>query len=180
MRLIVISFFFCLQSLVSIAQDNTAEKIQHSILKNAIYGEIGGHALVWSLNYERIFYDKGVFAFTGRSGIGFTNLYKQTNAWFLPFSASLLIGKRSSKFELTGGYTLAKGKFRYELGTRPQTYGYNYSEHFFYIPTFGYRFQKKHFQFRIFGSVLLNPQFIFLVVPSAGLSFGYCFGKNKH
>lgn len=88
---------------------------------NNWYIELGGAALLWSANYEKYLfqnYNKSV-TWTGRIGFGFSPIENkllnsveiQKNAVTMPFTTSLIFGKRKEKLEIGAGYSLSTTNF---------------------------------------------------------------------
>jgi hypothetical protein len=62
--------------------------------KNYLYLEIAGNALVYSINYERDVYDRGVLSVLVRGGLGMFG-----ERYAIPVGGSILAGKGTKKFE---------------------------------------------------------------------------------
>jgi len=88
---------------------------------NIWFIELGGSALLWSINYEKYLfrnYNRNVLI-SGRIGIGYSPInYRLLNSVYLdegsvamPFSVSLVLGKGKEKLEFGTGYTLATKNF---------------------------------------------------------------------
>ncbi len=115
--------------------------------KNAIFLELGGNGLLYSLNYERMFYQKGIFKSAAR--IGLTTLPRkietETKTYWdvaLPLELVGLIGRSKHHLELGIGYTpsyIAKTKL--EIGGSGFEFdGYRLTS---VVPLrIGYRYQK--------------------------------------
>ena len=73
--------------------------------KNVIFGEAGGNALGYSINYGRIFWGEKMSACMIRAGFGFLP-YAEGNEYQVPVEASLLIGKKRHFLELGAGLSI--------------------------------------------------------------------------
>ncbi|WP_022836174.1 hypothetical protein [Salisaeta longa] len=159
----LIAFLFLIGGLGSSA----APTAQAQSAKNAIYTEVAGNSLLYSVNYDRRFSDK----ISGRLGV-------------MTAGAS---GVSLTAFPLMGNYLLGSGSHRLELGLGPQIFLVSidggsgdlagFDEEGTAIAgtaTIGYRYQPMDggFLFRI-GFTPSFSQFGFL--PWAGLSLGYAF-----
>jgi hypothetical protein len=113
----IIFFIFCV-TLISKAQitDEVVPYVEPKGKSN-LYLELGGSALLWSANYElKLFqnYSRSIQVM-GRIGLGYSpSKYRLLNAidltentLLMPFTTSLVLGKRKEKLEIGGGYTLA-------------------------------------------------------------------------
>lgn len=111
------SFLFSLV-FASIIGLNAQENIV-PISKDIIYLEGGGNSMVYSINYERIFFIKNNFQLSGRLGVGiysmpagYYNPLTQGFVWMppnatyaIPMEANFVFGRKRGKFELGLGYT---------------------------------------------------------------------------
>ncbi|TAE88800.1 MAG: hypothetical protein EAY81_02725 [Bacteroidetes bacterium] len=110
-----ISLLLCLMlfSHITLAQEKAYREPTGT---NNWYVELGGAALLYSLNYEKILYKSTNLGFVGRVGVAygfsdgwFLNTVKLDNgAVYAPFTTSLLLGnrERKEKLELGFGFTL--------------------------------------------------------------------------
>ncbi|MCU0423528.1 MAG: hypothetical protein MUC81_12025 [Bacteroidia bacterium] len=83
---------------------------------NNWYVELGGAALLYSINYERILYKSSSLGWTGRLGMSYgfaagrflNSIDLNRNSVISPFTTSLLLGSsdRKEKLEIGGGFTL--------------------------------------------------------------------------
>lgn len=115
--------------------------------KNAVYLELGGNGVYYSLNYEKIFYQRGLFKSAARIGVSAfpKNIETETKTYWdaaLPLELIGLIGRSKHHLELGVGYTpyyYADTKF--EIGSRGFEFDrYRYSA---VMPfRLGYRYQK--------------------------------------
>jgi len=154
---------------------------------HAFYAELGGNAGLYSLNYEHVLFQVDAVAMTARAGVGImpageigwgSSNFKiptttsaegatgaQTN---FPVTASLLIGKNISLFELGAGAT-----FRLYNGT-----GSADEQSIYPTGVIGFRMHPS----TAGGAFLKFVYTPFLVNSSvkhwAGLSFGYAFGER--
>ncbi len=110
-----ISLLLC--GLLFCTQASAQEKVYREPTgTNNWYVELGGAALLYSLNYEKILYKSTNLGFVGRVGAA----YGFADGWFLntvkldkgavyaPFTASMLLGnrERKEKLEVGFGFTL--------------------------------------------------------------------------
>ena len=161
--LIIILLYFALTE--TCAQD---QRIYPS-KKNHFYFELGGNAIIYSFNYERMINDN----FSIRGGIGITPglLFIKETILAIPLTASFLAGDGPHKFETGFGTTF--------LGLQdPAIIGLPESDKSGFVLTgiLGYRYFKPKggFTFRICFTPFYNSnenEF----APSGGISFGYGF-----
>ena len=124
--------------------------------KNAIFFELGGTAMKYSLNYERILLQHGQFKLSFRVGAEYLrDLWQENNKEVrypyivTPSEINFMVG-RKHYFETGFGYSPSFGKRKYFIpdpnyfppphGTRPdiqKTYRYDYV----LVPKIGYRYQ---------------------------------------
>ena len=62
--------------------------------KNYLYLEIAGTGLVYSINYERNVFEKGIVSLNARAGYGFT-----ARSYAFPMGMNVLLGRGTKKFE---------------------------------------------------------------------------------
>lgn len=72
---------------------------------NSLYIELGGNALAYSVNYDRIYDERYVF----RAGIGYFGVDNASVA-IIPLTASYLFGRGASKFEIGVGMTIVTAR----------------------------------------------------------------------
>lgn len=143
---------------------------------SSVFLELGGNALIYSLNYERRFSqsEKGL---GGRIGFGYVPGigHGSRPSLILPVGFNYLVGN-NHYLEVGAGTT-------FEF-----VQGYSSEKYVYFIPSAGYRYQPltKSFSFRIFFSPVFgkysteynaNGQAIkkTKMVPWGGLSFGFRF-----
>lgn len=83
---------------------------------NNWYAELGGAALFYSLNYEKILYRSTKLGWVGRVGLGYNNssitilnkVHLDGSTFMMPFTTAVLLGsrERKEKLEVGGGITL--------------------------------------------------------------------------
>ncbi len=155
---------------------NTNSFFQHS--RNAIYAEIYGPGILYSVNYERFISGNS----TVRVGAStFTTSYnsgkEQSRFFVFPLIAYYLVGSGSSKFEAGGGIdvmmTRAKDYGDIEVLSSPIV---SSATAILLVGSIGYRYQPLGggFHFRIAFNPLLSPYTGFFI-PTGGLSVGVCF-----
>ncbi len=155
------------------------EKTLHEKLakKNAVYLEILGQGLFYSVNYDRILIKGERLAVAGRIGLSYypvTNFF-EAHTVAIPIEFNLLVGKGLTYFEFGLAGTYMQGL------DKP-----SFSKSLFASLRLGYRYQKDNggLLFRIGFTPLLpiilddeyqlNTDYIPLL-PSIGLSVGYSF-----
>jgi hypothetical protein len=159
--------------------------------QNSAYLEIGGNALIGSLNYEfqykwpsthqaAAFRVGGAYWPYGKADYGNRTFHE--HSILIPLEATMIYGKRSIKVEGGFGITLI---YDFEV-----EYDYDIQDYKRVInrtawPTFriGGRWQptNKPYFLRA-GAVILVPESTYFyppVLPYGGLSFGYSFGRKK-
>ncbi len=152
----------CTNVLYAQTDDAMTDKLQ---TKNSLYLELGGNALVYSINYDRVLTD----AFSARIGIGFYSLDDDfgdtASLTGIPITAHYLLGKGNSRLELGAGLVVLTGKA--DLG------GVSTSDATVLgTGVFAYRFQKPD------GGVFFKAGFTPLFqggtfIPWFGISIGY-------
>ena len=161
---ILLAICFLVLSSITVAQTHDSRNKQ-----NQLYLELGGNAVLYSFNYERILPDN----FTLRAGISYLPglIIVEGTFFLIPVSGSYLIGSESSKLEIGLGATLF-------TGTDVEIFGYDGTAEtlIFLTGIVGYRYiSQGGFVFRVAFTPYYHsdadPEFI----PSAGLSFGFLF-----
>lgn len=161
------SFLFCaalLCAMYSFAQADSTNKARR---KNIVYGELFGNTLIVSINYERIFWQKGEAAFSVRAGYssvkGGAIGEGQDPFRSVPVECIVMFGIYNH-FEMSIGGT--------NMFVDEETY--DESKHITYtlLPTgrIGYRYQAPQGRFMLRAGVCILPG---LVLP--GLAMGYAF-----
>ena len=142
---------------ISIAHPDSSTVLK----KNTVYAEVGGNGIVYSLNYERVFYLKNKPRFCGRIGIAvFPQPFPGDGvAVVCPGEINLFWGGEHNFLEIGTGFTYNSVENAHLL-----------------IFRLGYRFQKPEggFLFRIAATPVLSSE-IDQPVFWAGLSVGYAF-----
>lgn len=118
--------------------------------KNTFYAELGGPAIIYSLNYDRIFRTTKKVKNSVSLGLEVIDLFfgyqrKFSFGMIMPFSYNFLFGKKSNKIELGIGPAMYFGRYYYTYwNTFPDPDGY-YSRTYvlFIFPKIGWRFQQK-------------------------------------
>ena len=180
LKAFLFSFIVILSSSLSLMAQNSAEAFT---AKNAAYVELAGNGIFYSLNYERIIHQKGVFKSAAR--VGFTAMPLKVGGdtyWSaaLPLELIGLIGRNRHHLELGIGYTpyyYAVGKF--EIGSSGEEFD-RYRLTSLLPLRVGYRYQKPDggFFFRIgyLPSMDFTPERTKLwVVTHGGISIGKSF-----
>ncbi len=145
--------------------------------KNAVYLELLGQGLFYSVNYDRILLVGNKLALSGRVGLSYYPItsFFDAHTIAIPIEFNLLVGNGLTYFEFGLGGTYMQGL------DKP-----NFSKSFFASLRLGYRYQKDEggLMFRIGFTPLLpiilddeyqlDTDYIPLL-PSVGLSVGYTF-----
>ena len=133
--------------------------------KNSLYLELGGNALVYSINYDRVLTDD----FSARIGIGFYSFEDDfgdsASLAGIPITAHYLLGNGNSRLELGGGILVVTGKA--DVGSVETKDGAVLG-----TGVFAYRFQKQEgglFFKAGFTPVIHSGSFL----PWFGISIGY-------
>lgn len=137
--------------------------------KNHFYIELGGNAIIYSFNYERLVSEN----FSIRGGIGITPVFFFINETILaiPLTASYIVGSGPNKFEIGLGTVFVSYQ-----GTEIFDLPENDKSAFVLTGILGYRYFKPRggFTFRICFTPSFNPSTNGLL-PYGGISFGYGF-----
>lgn len=141
--------------------------------KNQFYLELGGNAIIYSFNYERMITDN--FSLRGGIGISPTLGLVEGTFIFIPITGSFLLGSNTSKLEIGLGVTYFSGKetefFSYEVDSETKS-------KLFITGILGYRYVSSGgFIFRVAFTPLYNPDKTedSKFLPWGALSFGYAF-----
>lgn len=132
-------------------QATAQEEAEVFTAMNSIYAEGGGNGFLYSINYGRIFNQKGAFKFSGSAGFSYVKQVTTTH-WtpIIPIEASLLWGKTSHHLELGTGTSLLTAQ-SISLDTETNTLQEKVSFNSLIFFRLGYRYQKPEggFFFRI-------------------------------
>ncbi len=150
-----------------------------SVSKNAVYAEILGAGVLYSVNYERFISDD----FTVRIGISsFSIRYNDgkghSNFLIVPLVANYQVGHGNSKLEIGAGIDYVSDN-AFSLGdiTRTQVESKQSSAGVIIIGSLGYRYQPSDggMHFRIFVTPFLSPYSSGYSAIWFGSSIGVCF-----
>jgi hypothetical protein len=161
-----VSFFL----LVLLQVFTFAQPIEGTYWRNHIYAELGGNAVVYSLNYERLLSDN----ISARIGLGLLpNISSLGDTYIgIPLTASYIIGKSLVKFEIGLGTTFLKSDYagvgsRSEyrsyllitgiLGFRLVKSGGGLTVRFIFTPFYSSQLEPSSFQF--FGGISIGHSF---------------------
>lgn len=130
---VALSIFISLLITFSCLSQSEKEQADRLSNKNAIYLELLGSGLFYSINYDRILITKTKLALSGRIGLSY---FPITNFWdfhtfSIPLELNLLIGKENKYFEI-GLSSLYQQNFD-EMNTSRSLFG---------SFRLGYRYQK--------------------------------------
>jgi hypothetical protein len=119
--IILLLFIISINNLQAQYNDDFVEPYVEPKGTNNWFVELGGAALFWSANYEKYLFQNQAksLTWTGRVGFGFcpldyrllNSVYLEKNSVAMPFTTSLVLGKRKEKLEIGAGYTLATKNF---------------------------------------------------------------------
>ena len=152
---------------------------------NTVFGEMGGSALLWSFNYDRMVTDKisvraGFGSFTFGSDISSDmggEVESKIAIKMFPITVNYLLGKNNHKIEVGAGMTLFSVEGEFDLAGLSMS-----SEGSLFIPAgvLAYRYQRSNggLFFRIGVAPLfigeeVSPETPFAAMP--GVSIGYTF-----
>ena len=154
--------------LLAVAGAARAQGAPAPTARNAYYLEVGGNALVYSINYDRVFTDR----MSGRVGVMFFGAAdEEGSAGVLaaPVMANYLFGEGSGRFEAGAGILLVSGGIENVEGYEDEDFSGTVG-----TATLGYRFQRPGGGF-VFRAGLTPVFNLNGVGPWFGLSFGYAF-----
>lgn len=149
--------------------------------RNAVYLELGGNAAIYSLNYDRIIYEKGIFKAAARAGIcaiPYNIANKNYGGYLMPFEIVGLLGKSKHHLEMGPGITPYWIPFSPAHGSDGESDSYALDSHMSF--RLGYRYQKPEggFFFRIAYTPIVNfksKQGTYALPLFGGLSVGKSF-----
>ena len=136
---------------------------------NTFFVELGGNAVVYSLNYERFFTPKLGVRVGGMYLMGDDDAGTEVGIGLFPVMATYLLGAGNSHFETGAGIGIATA------GVDETDVGEDWGDSAVYATaTLGYRYQKPE------GGVIFRAGFTPIIasgtiVPWAGVSVGYAF-----
>lgn len=148
------------------AQDTAAGP---RVASNTFFVELGGNAVVYSLNYERFFTPKVAIRVGGMYLQADDDNGTQVGVGLFPVMATYLLGQGNSHFETGAGIGIATA------GVSDTDIGEDWGDSAVYgTATLGYRYQKPE------GGVIFRAGFTPLyadgnLIPWVGLSVGYAF-----
>ncbi len=173
------TFIFFLIVFVSFLA-NSQNLVQKELKRNTVFVEFGGNGILYSVNYNRLFYLSKKLCLSSRIGYGFTKNFNDNK---------LILNV--IPVELTGLVPISKNKHFIEVGSGVTTVLMNYLDKFHkelilvLALRIGYRFQKP--TGGLFFNVGFTPLYDFYVYngdpnigyhlwqPYAGMSIGYTF-----
>lgn len=146
------------------------------LARNAIYAEIGGNALLYSLNYDRRLQDNVTarvgFMYVAAEGQDASGDRVDVSVAFFPLMMNLLVGTGSGRFELGAGPVLGMASGEAETldegDVELSAFGLAA-----FATTIGYRYQPVHGGFLFRAG--LTPFYSNGFMLWGGLSFGYAF-----
>jgi len=137
--------------------------------KNAVYFEFGGNGLLYSMNYERTVFRKGIVNIQARAGMGIVG-----DKCIFPLGANIALGTGRKKFE--AGLTCSLGNYNLNEDNRIDSYySRNNAFNCTIDPSLAFRVEsKKHFFLRLAVMTHYFPVTGGLI-PGVGVSLGGCF-----
>ena len=131
----------------------------------AVFGELGGNGLVFSVNYDTRFLNKPI-GIGARAGIGYFGIPGLSDAILIPLQLNYLIGKNGKYLELGAGGTIIAGKLDFAKISYNSVVG---------TMNIGFRYQPQESGFMC--NVALTPLIIegFFWPIYGGVGLGYSF-----
>lgn len=167
---------FAAVAILSAGMLSSVASVHAQEARNSIYAEIGGNALLYSLNYDRRLQDnvtaRGGFMYVSAEGQDENGNQVDVSVAFFPLMMNLLVGTGSGRLELGAGPVLAMASGEAETLEEGEielsAFGLGA-----FATTVGYRYQPVHggFVFR----AGLTPFYSSGFMVWGGLSFGYAF-----
>ena len=114
-KLLIISPFILLSfSLVGQKNDKEifekkSKETESLVLKNAIYLELGGNGLFYSVNYDKVIVGRKSSHLVIRAGFSPVGFISGDNSFLLPLEINVLLGKQNNFLEIGGGVSLFLG-----------------------------------------------------------------------
>lgn len=175
---------FCHFSIVCLCLN--AQQTEPFYFKNNLQLELGGHGLIYSLNYERIFVNATKMKMTTKVGVSYYGPESGVIGFWLPFSVNGLWSFDLHHVEFGIGQVITKEKIGEARGNSVDDWD------MLGTMILGYRWQKPEgrFLFRaVFTPFLVinynqrqveparrnDPIFDTWLIPSGAVSFGYAF-----
>jgi hypothetical protein len=163
-----------------------AQQIEPFYFKNNFQLELGGHGLIYSVNYERIVLDANKMKMTAKVGASYYSPDSGVIGLWMPFSVNGLLSFDMHHVEFGIGQVLTKDRIGSSQGRSLDSWD------MLGTMTLGYRWQKpeSRFLFRaVFTPFLVidfnqrqevafsgnDPIFDTWLIPSGAVSFGYAF-----
>jgi hypothetical protein len=150
--------------------DNKVKPVKKKLLnngpKNATYIEFGGNGILYSMNYERTVFRKGIVNIQARGGFGCT--FKK---YSIPLGANITLGTTRKKFE--AGLTATMNNFNRDSYNHID--GYYSTFNLSLDPSIAFRLESyKHLFLRL---AVMTHYFPITggIMPGVGVSLGGCF-----
>jgi hypothetical protein len=151
------------------SQDQSINKFQH---KNSFQFELGGHGLVYSINYERLIINANRFKTAAQLGCSYYPPSTGVRDLWIPFGINEIISFGKHHIEAGLGYVLIREAARDQENNPDYWFWTN-----LYSGRIGYRFQKPD------GRLILRAAFTpvieydaaFEFHPLGGVAVGYSF-----
>lgn len=180
-QLLILAFLLAVSSGI-FAQENIEKPVKAS---RAVYLELAGNGVIYSINYDKIFHQKGAFKSSYRVGISvyprnYDRIYANV---YLPLEITGMYGKRNGHFEFGLGVTPSYLNYGTFDPTNADREVLDYSGMGLAVfGRLGYRYQKPDggFFFRIavnpiLADIMPQRDDKYFYGPYGGISFGKSF-----
>ncbi len=153
----------------SIPAQPAKRKLLNDGPKNAAYIEFAGNGFIYSLNYERTVFRKGIVNLQARAGMGFA-----ASKYTIPLGMNLALGTGRRKFEM--GVSCTLHNFNRDSHFHVDRYASNYNNFNYSIdPSLAFRLETtSNFFLRLAVMTHYFPN-SGAIMPGFGLSLGGCF-----
>lgn len=137
----IVAFLFFLASQASIAQNITSTQ---AIKRNTFFAEVGGNAMLYSVNYDRLLKVRDTWRLTSRIGFMYLNTLTSQNRNLVgvPIEFSYLRGNTNHFFELGLGLTAIHDQYQLDEPAIPIRQAMVKELITIAALRFGYRYQK--------------------------------------
>ena len=106
---VFISLFMFMQCMTSFSQNVNSDSTEYKKRSNAVFIEFGGAAIIYSVNYSRLFSISEQLRFN--AGLGFSyfrfDFFGDSDVFVVPIATSVILGEKKHFFESGLGVTLA-------------------------------------------------------------------------
>ena len=153
------------------AQNQESKPFQY---KNSVQLEAFGHGLYYSLNYERILFNKDRFKTAAQIGVAYYPESTGVITWWAPVVINEMYSMGNHHIELGAGVVITNETYE----TNEVVEGENVNaRYYFYTARLGYRYQKpdSRFLMRLAFTPFFEDFGRYGFHPSGGLAVGYSF-----